>query len=171
MPSEVRLTTDRIRLRSMEDRDKEHLLRLFTDKEVMKYYPGVKNERETQDWIDWNKRNEKGYRVSLWIAEDKRTGEFLGQCGIVPQKIGHEVYMEIGYMFARRHWGKGYATETARGCLDYGFNACQYGKMIALIDPENTSSIRVAERIGMAYNRTIEKRGKSLCVYERKPSD
>ncbi len=93
MPSETRLTTDRIRLRSMEDRDKEHLLRLFTDKEVMKYYPGVKNERETQEWIAWNKRNEKGYRVSLWIAEDKRTGEFLGQCGIVPQKIGNEIYI------------------------------------------------------------------------------
>lgn len=77
MRAETKLETERIRLRCMEDRDQEALLELFSDPEVMKYYSGLKDKQETREWIAWNKRNEKGYRVSLWIAEDKQSGDFL----------------------------------------------------------------------------------------------
>lgn len=76
MDAETKLVTERIRLRCMEDRDQESLLELFSDPEVMKYYSGLKDKRQTREWIAWNKRNEKGYRVSLWIAEDIQTGDF-----------------------------------------------------------------------------------------------
>lgn len=168
MGAETKLVTERIRLRCMEDRDQESLLELFSDPEVMKYYSGLKDKRQTREWIAWNKRNEKGYRVSLWIAEDIQTGDFLGQCGIVPQQTENETAMEIGYMFARRHWGNGYAQEAAKTCLDYGFKERQYGKIAALIDPDNKASLRVAEKIGMLYSRTIRKWNKPIAVYERK---
>ncbi|NTU27959.1 GNAT family N-acetyltransferase [Bacillus tequilensis] len=168
MSANTKLVTNRIRLRCMEDRDQASLFELFNDPDVMKYYSGLKNKRQTREWINWNKRNEKGYGVSLWIAEDKRTGDFLGQCGIVPQQVENQTVMEIGYMFARRHWGNGYAHEAARACLDYGFNERLFGKMTALIDPDNKASIRVAEKIGMLYDRTIIKWNKRIAVYERK---
>ncbi|MDF4187447.1 GNAT family N-acetyltransferase, partial [Ligilactobacillus salivarius] len=116
----------------------------------------------------WNKRLNTGYGVSLWIAEDKETGAFLGQCGSVPQTVNGNTLMEIGYMFARRHWGNGYAQEAARACLDYGFNERQFGKMTALIDPGNKASIRVAEKIGMHYSQTIRKWNKPIAVSEIK---
>ncbi|ASF28525.1 MULTISPECIES: GNAT family N-acetyltransferase [Bacillus amyloliquefaciens group] len=160
------LTTGRIRLRTMRDDDEENLYGLFTDKEVMKYYPSLKSRRETKEWIAWNKRLAKGYGVSLWIAEDKETGAFLGQCGIVPQTVNGTAMMEIGYMFARRHWGCGYATEAAKACLTYGFQTKQYGRIAALIDPENLASVRVAEKIGMAAGETVNKWERQLTVFD-----
>lgn len=166
--SDTILTTGRIRLRGMHDSDQENLYKLFTDAEVMKYYPSLKSKRETKEWIAWNKRLAKGYGVSLWIAEDKETGRFLGQCGIVPQTVNGSTVMEIGYMFARCHWGRGYATEAAQACLEYGFGKCHYGRMTALIDPNNRASVRVAEKIGMISGQTVEKWGRQLAVYEIK---
>lgn len=86
----------------------------------------------------------------------------------MPQQTENETAMEIGYMFARRHWGNGYAQEAAKACLDYGFKERQYGKIAALIDPDNIASLRVAEKIGMLYSRTIRKWNKPIAVYERK---
>lgn len=59
------LTTGRIRLRTMRDDDEDNLYGLFTDREVMKYYPSLKSRRETKEWIAWNKRLAAGYGVSL----------------------------------------------------------------------------------------------------------
>lgn len=64
--------------------------------------------------------------------------------------------------------GNGYAQEAAQACLDYGFNDRQFGTIAALIDPNNKASIRVAEKIGMIYDRTIRKWNKPIAVYERK---
>lgn len=60
MSAKTKLVTDRIRLRCMEDRDHASLLELFNDPDVMKYYSGLKDKRQTREWINWNKRNEKG---------------------------------------------------------------------------------------------------------------
>lgn len=160
------LTTGRIRLRTMRDDDEDNLYGLFTDREVMKYYPSLKSRRETKEWIAWNKRLAAGYGVSLWIAEDKETGAFLGQCGIVPQTVNGNTLMEIGYMFARCRWGCGYATEAANACLDYGFHTQQYGRIAALIDPENAASVRVAEKIGMVPGETVTKWERRLTVFD-----
>ncbi|WP_146737973.1 GNAT family N-acetyltransferase, partial [Bacillus tropicus] len=97
---------------------------------------------------------------------DKETGAFLGQCGIVPQTVNGNTLMEIGYMFARRHWGCGYATEAANACLDYGFHTQQYGRIAALIDPENAASVRVAEKIGMVPGETVTKWERQLTVFD-----
>jgi len=59
----------------------------------------------------------------------------------VPSSVGAST---IGRAF----WGKGYATEAAKRCLDFAFEDMHRDRVISLIDPENTSSIRVAERIG-----------------------
>ncbi|MBV2240766.1 GNAT family N-acetyltransferase [Bacillus inaquosorum] len=133
----------------------------------MKFYSGLKDKRQTREWINWNKRNEKGYGVSLWIAEDIRTGDFGAMRHRAPadrksDSNGNRLYVCTPPL------GNGYAKEAARACLDYGFNERQFGKMAAMIDPDNKASIRVAEKIGMLYSRTIRKWNKPIAVYERK---
>ena len=54
---------------------------------------------------------------------------------------------------ARAHWGQGFATEAARAVRDYAFETLRLPRLVALIDPGNVRSIRVAERIGLRYDR------------------
>ncbi|MBP1970537.1 RimJ/RimL family protein N-acetyltransferase [Virgibacillus natechei] len=159
------LSTERLNLRKMNKNDVQHLMEIFSDPVAMKYYPSTKDEQETKKWINWTLRNYTGYGAGLWIVEEKDTGKFLGQCGIVLQKVDGVVEMEIGYLFARRVWGNGYATEAALACKKYGFEELGLTRMVSLIDVNNEPSIRVAERIGMKWEKHINKWDKEIAVY------
>lgn len=159
------LFTERLILRKMIQDDAGHLLEIFSDSEAMRYYPSTKNDNETREWINWTLNNYAKYGVGLWIVEDKATGDFLGQCGIVPQEVDGEIKMEIGYLFVRRSWGKGYATEAATACKKYGFEHLNQSEMISLVDVHNIPSTRVAERIGMSVKKQIIKWEKEILVY------
>ncbi|MFD2043209.1 GNAT family N-acetyltransferase [Ornithinibacillus salinisoli] len=159
------LTTERLILREMTTDDVDKLMEIFSDPEAMKYYPSTKNKEQTIDWINWTLNNYAKYGVGLWIVEDRETGDFLGQCGIVPQEVDGVTEMEIGYLFAKRVWGNGYATEAASACKNYGFEKLKLKKIISLPDVNNIPSTRVAERIGMEVEKKIVKWGKEVSVY------
>lgn len=158
--SSVVVTTARLHLRKMTSRDLPHLLRIFSDPVAMQYYPGIMNEEETMEWIQRTLKNYDAYGVGFWVVEENSTGQFLGQCGIIPQALDGTRQMETAYLFVRSQWGQGYATEAALACKQYGFETMGYPKLISLIDAQNTRSMRVAERIGMQVEPTISKWGK-----------
>lgn len=159
------LSTKRLNLRKMNKHDVKNLMEIFSDPEAMRYYPSTKDEKQTLEWIEWTLNNYIKYGTGLWIVEDKQTGDFLGQCGIVPQEVDNVIEMEIGYLFAKRVWGNGYATEAAIACKKYGFEQLDLKKMVSLPDVNNLPSARVAERIGMKAEKTIKKWGKDVFVY------
>ncbi|WP_372508770.1 GNAT family N-acetyltransferase [Pseudalkalibacillus decolorationis] len=159
------LETDRLHLRSLTMSDVCHLMKIFSDPVAMAYYPSTKTETEAKQWIEWNLQNYQAFNVGLWAVELKKDQTFVGQCGIVPQKVNGIIQMEIGYSFIREFWGNGFATEAAKSCLNYGFQTCQYPKMISLITPNNTPSIAVAQRIGMKKECQIIKWDRPIHVY------
>ncbi|MBU8773236.1 GNAT family N-acetyltransferase [Cytobacillus oceanisediminis] len=159
------ISTERLLLRKMTKEDTGNLMEIFSDPVAMRYYPSIKNESETMEWIEWTKNNYDKYGVGLWIVEDKVTGEFLGQCGIVPQEVDGVMEMEIGYLFVRRVWGKGYASEAVLAWKNYGFEILKFNRMVSLPDVNNVPSTKVAERIGMQAIKTINKWGKEVYVY------
>ncbi|MDQ0272803.1 GNAT family N-acetyltransferase [Cytobacillus purgationiresistens] len=161
----IRIVTKRLKFRNMRLDDAANLMEIFTDPEAMKYYPSTKDESRTLEWIEWTLANYANHGVGLWIVEDRETGEFLGQCGIVPQVVDDITQMEIGYLFKRSEWGNGYATEAASACKKYGFETLTLDKIISLPDVENIPSCKVAERIGMKVEKTIFKWGKDVHVY------
>lgn len=114
--STIVLKTERLQLRSMNKNDMKNIMEIFSDPEAMSTILNKKNKKQTLEWIDWTLDNYDKYGVGLWIVENRETGEFLGQCGIVPQEVEGVLEIEIGYLFARRAWGKGYATESAMAC-------------------------------------------------------
>jgi RimJ/RimL family protein N-acetyltransferase len=67
--------------------------------------------------------------------------------------------VEIGYRLRRSSWGNGYATEAARAVRDYAFTVRGRKRLIALIDPSNAASLRVAEKIGMHYEKDVLLKG------------
>lgn len=159
------LKTDRLILRKMKRTDLPFLMEIFSDPVAMRFYRSTKTKEQAEDWISWTLRNYRTYGVGLWIAEEKASGRFLGQCGITPQDTGGVTEMEIGYLFARREWGKGYATEAALACKEYGFTSLNYRKLVSIINVHNLASIRVAEKAGMKKEKTFHKAGNKMYVY------
>ncbi|MEK6283794.1 MAG: GNAT family N-acetyltransferase [Acidobacteriota bacterium] len=159
------LETERLILRQMSLSDTENLLQIFSDPEAMRYYPGTKTTKETEEWIDWNTTSYRENDFGLWAAILKSSGEFAGQCGLVAQEVEGRREIEIGFLFIRKFWGRGLATEAARASRDYGINPLGSRRLISLIDPENIASRRVAEKVGMKLEKELEQWGKVVCLY------
>ncbi|MBM7705057.1 GNAT family N-acetyltransferase [Metabacillus iocasae] len=158
--------TKRLQFRLMTTSDVENLLRIFSDSKAMVHYPSTKSKEETLTWIQWTLDNYRAYQVGMWIVEDKQTGAFLGQCGLVPQKIEGRIVLELGYLFLRSVWNHGYATEAATAVRNYAFHVLHVDEIISLIAPANNPSIRVAEKIGMTCEKEIEKWNKKILLYK-----
>ena len=80
----------------------------------------------------------------------------MGYCGLFffPD-IDGQAEVEIGYRLARAVWGKGYATEAAQAVRNFAFTTLDIKRLIAMIDPSNIASIRVAKKIGMHYEKDV----------------
>ena len=73
----------------------------------------------------------------------------IGQCGLTMQPWKGREVLEIGYLFRRQYWHRGYATEAAKGCKRYAFEVLGAGEVHSIIRDTNTASQRVALRNGM----------------------
>jgi len=80
----------------------------------------------------------------------------IGYCGLFffPDVNGQSE-VELGYRLAKSAWGQGYATESARAVRDYAFATLGLKRLIAMIDPSNLASIKVAQKIGMQYEKDV----------------
>ncbi|HVB11381.1 MAG TPA: GNAT family N-acetyltransferase [Bacillota bacterium] len=155
------LETARLLLRPLEARDLDGLIQIFSDPVAMRHYPSTKTREEGAAWLLWCQGLAP---VGLHAAVLKADGAFVGQCGLVPQTVDGKDELEIGYLLLQAHWGKGLATEAAMAWRDHGFSLGR-NRLISLIDPANTPSIRVAERVGMTLDHETAKWGKRLLVY------
>lgn len=100
-----------------------------------------------------------------WSIEDRQTGHVVGSVGAF---FRHEsTVMEMGWNTYRAFWGKGIANEAAAAVLNYAFEVRGEPKVRALIGSGNESSRRVAERLGMTYEKETELSGKVIDSYMR----
>jgi RimJ/RimL family protein N-acetyltransferase len=158
------LETERMVLRRMKMADVDNLMGIFSNPEAMRYYPATKSREEAEAWVRWTLGSYRDHGFGQWVAILKDSGEFAGQCGLSVQEVEGKQEVEIGYLFLRRFWGRGLATEAARAVRDYGF-ALGYQRLVSLIDPQNLASRRVAERTGLTLDKEVWKWNKKVCVY------
>jgi RimJ/RimL family protein N-acetyltransferase len=159
------IRTERLRLRHLERRDFDELYAMFQDPLVMRYYPSLKSNADTNSWLDWVFAAYAEHGHGLFAVERSSDDAFLGQCGLMPQVVDGEALIEIGYLFKSKHWHRGYATESAIGCRDHAFDVLRLPKVISLVRPENAPSRAVAERVGMSAERTTIRAGMKHFVY------
>ena len=149
------LETDRLILRHLEPDDLDDLFALYADPEVVRYIPDAPQTlAETKEELDWFLHGHpRRPELGLWATIFKPTNQFVGRCGLLPWTIDGQDEVEVAYTIAPSHWGQGLGTEAAQAILDYGFNALGFTRLVSLIDEENVASIRVAEKIGMAFEK------------------
>lgn len=133
----------------MTQDDLPALKAILQDEETMYAYNGAFDDAETQGWLDRQLARYRQYGFGLWAVTLKETDEMIGQCGLSMQPWKGDEVLEIGYLFRRDQWHKGYATEAARACKAYAFDVLGAQKVCSIIRDTNTASQNVAKRNGM----------------------
>ena len=148
------LETERLILRRLTQEDFGALCKILQDKKTMYAYEGAFTDGEVQDWLDRQLARYEAYGFGLWAVLLKGTGELIGQCGLTMQPWKEEEVLEVGYLFRRDCWHKGYATEAAIACRDYAFTVLGAGEVCSIIRDTNLASQGVARRNGMVPQDT-----------------
>ena len=149
------LETKRLILRRQKIEDLDDLWALYCNPEITKYIPDAPRSREeAREELEWHKNGHPRFPVlGLWATIYKETGKFIGRCGLLPWTIDGQNEVEVAYTIAQEYWGQGLATEAAQAILNYGFDTLNLSRLIALIDSENIASQKVAEKIGMTFEK------------------
>ncbi|RZA31471.1 MAG: N-acetyltransferase [Lysobacteraceae bacterium] len=143
------LTTDRLTLRPLTMADAQDLFAVFADPQVVRYWGFdvwtslASAERMIAEALE-GYREQSDIRFGIELAE---TGGLIGTVNLhhfFPQNRR----CEIGYALGSPYWGKGYAFEALAAALDYGFHELRLNRVEADIDPRNTASAALLERLG-----------------------
>ena len=143
--------TERLLLRDLMEADWHSVHWYASDPEVVRYMNwGPNTEEETKGFIQralagQKEKPRRNYTVAIVLRDENK---LIGGCSIcVSNPDNREGW--IGYCLNRYFWGKGYATETANGLVDFGFDKLSLHRIFATCDPANTASAHVLEKIGM----------------------
>jgi RimJ/RimL family protein N-acetyltransferase len=152
------IETDRLLLRMPRHEDVDDLLGFVGDDEVMRWIGAEAGGREAA--IEHVER-----WIARWDANDLGPfavvcdGHVIGRVGLLVwdrrswetstyERAGEYAVTELGWALARAHWGQGLATEAARAVRDWAYAERGIERLISLIEPKNTRSIRVADKLG-----------------------
>ena len=167
MMQDVILTTDRLILRKMTKADFSALCEHLQDAEVMYAYEHAFSDTEVWEGIDKQFQRYEKDDFGVWAVILKENGKLIGQCGLSVQPCEDRELLEIGYIFQKKYWHKGYATEAAIACREYAFDKLNADEVFSLIRDTNIASQNVALRNGMCICGTFVKHyhGKDMRHY------
>lgn len=154
--------TERLLMRGWGDEDLDALASIYADVETVRWVgsPEGKNREDTWRHMAYLVGHWELRGFGLWAVEEIESGTLVGQIGLLfPEGWPG---LEVGWVVARPHWGKGYAPEAARASMKWGRDELGAGHLISLIADDNERSARVAEKLGMA----VEGRATILDKYD-----
>ena len=93
------------------------------------------------------------YGFGLWLVETKDSGTHIGICGLLKREVLEDV--DIGYALLPEFWSKGYALESASAVLSYARAELRLKRVLAVVNANNQSSIRLLEKIGFAFEKMV----------------
>jgi hypothetical protein len=160
------IETERTILRRLTSDDAEDFYALNLDKEVLKYTGDQPFEdiQTAKEFLTNYDQYEK-YGVGRLAVIENATSKFIGWCGLKynPDKDEYD----IGFRFFRDYWNKGFATETAKRCIDFGFKELGITRIVGRAMKENIASIKVLEKIEMIFKETFDFDGHDCVIYQR----
>ncbi|MFM7329759.1 MAG: GNAT family N-acetyltransferase [Bacteroidota bacterium] len=147
----ITLTTERLHLRQFCADDLDDFAGMNADPEVMRFYPAPLSRQQSNDFLDTNAQHWLRHGFGLFAVTDRESCSFLGYTGLkVPQfEAFFTPCVEIGWRFTTASWGKGYATEAARACLEFGFTTIGLSQIASFTTIRNVRSEQVMIRLGM----------------------
>jgi ribosomal-protein-alanine N-acetyltransferase len=156
--------TPRLHLREITVDDAKNAYELNLDPEVIKYtgdgpFSSIEDARDFLSKYDHYKK----YGFGRWAVINKTDNDFLGWCGLKYTEEKNE--FDVGFRFFKKHWNKGYATESAKACIDLGFNKFNMDRIVGRAMKENTASINVLKKIGLTFWKNDTCGGEDGVIY------
>lgn len=162
----MELETERTYLRKLMVQDAEEFYRLNLDPEVLKFTGDkpFETQKDAETFLaSYNPYKE--YGVGRLAVIEKSTDQFIGWCGL---KFSPDVQeYDIGFRFYKSYWNKGFATETAKRCLDFGFDELGLTQIVGKAMKENDASIKVLEKLGMVFKADFDFDGQEGVIYQK----
>lgn len=143
------LRSERLLLRGFRDDDLDAWAEICTDSEVTRWVGDPDGLSREDAWRrmayflgHWELRG-----CGQWALVEQSSGELVGRAGLYYPEAWPG--LEVGWLVARQHWGRGYAPEAGRAAMDWARAALGADRIISLIEDDNDRSARVAEKLGM----------------------
>ncbi|MEU4194614.1 GNAT family N-acetyltransferase [Kribbella sp. NPDC026611] len=171
MDPKVVYETDRLVVRDWAEQDGDRVFDIYRRWEVSRWLgavPRVMADRGAASKViqRWSERNQDP-TYGIWAVEERSSGTVAGTVLLVPlpepsDGTASKGEVEVGWHFHPDAWGRGLATESARGAIEHGFRA-GLSEIHAVVRPDNTASLAVCHRLGMTpLGRTNRWYGASL---------
>lgn len=159
--AKIFIETGRLILREIISEDLERMFLLDSNPDVMKYI-GVKPVTKLEESVETIKKIRKQYQengIARWAVIEKESNLLIGWCGLklLTEPInGFKNVYELGYRFLPEFWGKGYATESGKAVLEYGFDNFNLNQIYACADVDNVgSNIILKDKLGFDSQETF----------------
>ena len=144
-------TSERLGFRNWTLDDLDEFAAMNADERVMEHFPFPLTKEDTKAFIERLQKHYETHGYNYFAVETLDNNEWIGFIGMAFQEYETEYTpaTDIGWRLKPSAWGKGYATEGAKRCLDYAFNVLELNHIIATCTLNNTNSERVMQKIGM----------------------
>ena len=136
----------------MEKSDIDDFADMNANKDVMAFFPNTMTKKESKEFIDKTLKNFESKKYCYFATELLKTREFIGFIGMGYETWDNPFYpaTNIGWRLKKTAWGKGYATEGAKRCIDYAFSELNIDKILACCTLQNKKSEIIMKKVGMS---------------------
>jgi len=162
-----RLETARLTLRRLRFEDLDEMCSLLGDAEALTHWGDPLDREGARSWIV---RNIARYEIDGFgrcAVVLRSSGELVGDCGLIRTEVEGVSEVELGWIIAASHQGRGIATEAAAAWQDCAFGVLDPKRIVSMISEENTASRRVAEKLGLTVERFAVWGGEPMLMYSQ----
>lgn len=168
--------TDRIVMRELMLSDGPLMFEMDSDPEVHLYLGNKPNTQlsQSEEDIRFIRKQYEDNGIGRWAVIDKESNEFVGWGGlkfITIETNNRNHFYEVGYRFLRRHWGKGYATESTKAALKYAFEELRLAQVYAMAEKENAGSRHALQKSGFKITEQFDHEGVTCDWFEISKED
>ncbi|MDP4843467.1 MAG: GNAT family N-acetyltransferase, partial [Salibacteraceae bacterium] len=156
MKSDYLFTTQRLGFRNWKEEDIPEFAAINSDEDVMEHFPKTLTIQETTAFVERLQNHFEQFGYTYFAVEVLETDELIGFIGLTYQDFEAEFTpaTDIGWRLKKSAWGKGYATEGARRCLEFAFHDLKLKRIVSIRTESNSKSENVMSKIGLRKKGT-----------------
>lgn len=153
------LTGERLTLCSLEPSDAPAIFEVFSDPRVAEHWssPAMKSLAEAHELLEEIDQLFDVRALFQWGVSLNATETIIGTCTLYQLDTSNR-RAEIGFALGSAHWGQGLATEAVSRLLDFAFGELNLHRLEADVDPDNTASLYLLEKLGFQREGLLRER-------------
>jgi ribosomal-protein-alanine N-acetyltransferase len=156
------IETERLNLRRLSPEDAPFILELLNDPSFIRNIgdKGVRTLEDARGYIlSGPMASYDKFGFGLWLVELKDSSAPIGMCGLLKREVLDDV--DIGYAFLPAFWSQGFALESAAAVMSHANQHFGFARVVAVVNPDNESSIRLLQKLGFEYESMVKLSGEA----------